>query len=402
VDETTGQLTLVVEITVRPGAQAEARRAVAELAEATRRLDRGLVRFEVGIDPADDTRILGYEVWQSPAALDEHARQPHTRRFKELAAGFAADPDRPLSVHRWQPLQPELPAPYPAAPAAAAPPPPGFAHGWHTSAGARLHFVRGGTGDPLVLVHGFPQTWYAWREVMARLADRYTVVAVDLRGLGDSEAGPVPTDVPTGAADLAALATALDLGPVFVAGQDWGGSTAFAFAAARPDLVRRLAVLEAMPSGPWSAPGGGRTAWFAEFHRIAGLPETLTAGREADYLGWFYEAFTATPGVPGPDAIAEYLRAYRRPGAMASAFARYRGTDREVAHNADHLAGTLDTPVLALGGEHVFGDAVAANLRLAAAHVESAVLPGVGHFLSEEAPGPVADALSAFFGADPR
>lgn len=349
--DSTEQLTLVVEIQVRVGAQQQAKQAVSELASATHRLDGGVIRFEVGIDPADDTRILGYEIWQSQAALDNHARQPHTRRFLELAAGFVVNPEQPLQVHRWQPLQPELPAPYPVAPAAAAQPPPGFSHGWHTSADARLHYVSGGAGDPLLLVHGFPNTWYAWRDVMVRLADRYTVVAVDLRGLGDSEAGSLPNDVPTGAADLASLVTALDLGPVFIAGQDWGGSTAFAFAAARPDLVRRLAVLEAMPSGPWTAPGGGRSAWFAEFHQIAGLPETLTAGRESDYLGWLYKAFTATPGVPSPDAIGEYLRSYRQPGVMSSAFARYRGTAREIAHNAEHLAQHLDTPTLAIGGD---------------------------------------------------
>ncbi|RZS80139.1 antibiotic biosynthesis monooxygenase [Motilibacter rhizosphaerae] len=294
------QLTLVVELRVRAGAQEQARRAVEELAAATRALDRGLIRFDVALDPVDDSRILGYEVWQSQAALDQHARQPHTVRFRQLSASFVVDPDEPLHVQRWRPLQPELPAPYPAVPVPAAQPPPGFSHAWHETDDARLHYVVGGSGDPLLLLHGFPNTWYAWREVMTRLAGDYTVYALDLRGLGDSEAGQLPNDVPTGASDVTSLVTSLDLGPVLVAGQDWGGSTAFAFAAARPELVRRLAVLEAMPSGPWTVEGEGRTAWFAEFHRIAGLPEMLTAGREKDYLAWFYTAFTATPGVPSP------------------------------------------------------------------------------------------------------
>ena len=193
--------------------------------------------------------------------MDEHARQPHTVRFRERAAGFVVDPQEPLQVQRWRPLQPEQPAPYADALTPPAAPPAGFAHGWHTSGDARLHYVVGGSGDPLLLVHGFPNTWYAWREVMARLADSFSIVAVDLRGLGDSEAGLLPNDVPTGAADLASLISALDLGPAFVAGQDWGGSTAFAFAAAQPDLVRRLAVLEAMPRGPWTAPGGEGSPW---------------------------------------------------------------------------------------------------------------------------------------------
>ena len=391
------QVTLVVQIRVHAGAQEQAKEAVAELAAATHRLDSGVIRFDVGIDPADDSHILGYEIWQSQAALDEHARQPHTVRFRELAASFVADPAQPLEVQRWRPLQPEQPASYPIALAPAAQPPDGFAHGWHLSGDARLHYVVGGSGDPLVLVHGFPGTWYSWRDVMARLADSYTVVAVDLRGLGDSEAGLLPNDVPTGAADLASLIDALDLGPAFVAGQDWGGSTAFAFAAEHPALARRLGVLEAMPRGPWTAPGGGGGAWFAEFHQIPRLPEMLTAGREQEYLGWFYQAFTATEGIPSAPAVQEYLRTYRNPAAMASAFARYRGTAREIAHNTQHLPQPLQVPVLGIGGEHVFGDAVAANLRLAAANVESLVVPDAGHYLSEEAPDTVADALKAFF-----
>ena len=395
------QITLVVRIRVRAGAQEQAKKAVADLAAATYRVDRGVIRFDVAIDPADDTQVLGYEIWQSQAALDEHASQPHTARFLELTADFADDPQEPLQVQRWRPLQPEQPAPYYDAPSPSAQPPAGFAHGWHTSGDARLHYVIGGSGVPLLLVHGFPNTWYAWREVMARLADSYTVVAVDLRGLGDSEAGLLPNDVPTGAADLASLVSELDLGPVFVAGQDWGGSTAFAFAAAQPGLVRRLAVLEAMPRGPWTAAdSGGGSAWFAQFHQIPELPEMLTAGREQDYLGWFYQAFTATAGIPSHAAVQEYLRTYRNPAAMASAFARYRGTAREIAHNTEHLPELLQVPVLAIGGEHVFGDAVAANLRLAATHVESVVVPDAGHYLSEEAPDAVADALKAFFPAD--
>ena len=391
------QVTLVVQIRVRAGAQQQAKEAVAELAAATHQLDSGVIRFDVGIDPADDTRILGYEIWQSQAALDQHARQPHTVRFRELAPRFVLDPQEPLQVQRWRPLQAELPAPYPEVLTPAAQPPSGFSHGWHTSGDARLHYVVGGSGDPLLLVHGFPNTWYAWRGVMSRLADSYTVVAVDLRGLGDSESGLLPNDVPTGAADLASLVSELDLGPVFLAGQDWGGSTAFALAAAHPGLVRRLAVLEAMPRGPWTAPDDGGGAWFAEFHQIDQLPEMLTAGREQAYLAWFYQAFTATAGIPSPTAVEEYLRTYRKPAAMASAFARYRGTAREIAHNTEHLPRPLEVPVLAIGGEHVFGAAVAANLRLAAAHVESLVVPNVGHYLSEEAPETVADALKAFF-----
>jgi pimeloyl-ACP methyl ester carboxylesterase len=138
-----------------------------------------------------------------------------------------------------------------------------------------------------------------------------------------------------------ALAELVDAGPAFVAGQDWGGSTAFAFAAAHPDAARGLAVVEAMPSGPWTEANSKRAGtWFAGFHQIPDLPEEMILGRERTYLEWFYRAYSATPGVPDRHAVDEYLRTYARPGAMASAFARYRGVEREIAHNAHHARAT--------------------------------------------------------------
>jgi pimeloyl-ACP methyl ester carboxylesterase len=145
------------------------------------------------------------------------------------------------------------------------------------------------------------------------------VIAVDLRGLGDSDSGTLPNDVPTSADDLHGLVAELGLGPVLLVGQDWGGSTAFAFAAAHPDEVRRLAVVEAMPAGPWTDPESGRSGlWFAQFHQIPDLPERMVAGRERVYLDWFFREFSATPGAPTPAAVDEYVRCYARSGAMAS------------------------------------------------------------------------------------
>ena len=258
-----------------------------------------------------------------------------------------------------------------------------------------LHYVIGGSGPPAVLLHGFPSTWYAWRAVMGELAPSMTVLAPDLRGLGDSGAGTRPNDVPTGARNLALLLDELDLGPAFVAGQDWGGSTAFAFAAAHPQQVRALAVIEAMPAGPWtdrSAP----SPWFVGFHQVPDLPEELVRGRERVYLDWLYETFSATPDVPTAAAVDEYLRTYTRPGAMASAFERYRTIDSQIAHNARHVTTPIATPTLAVGGEHAFGAAVADNLRSAAADLQTAVIDCCGHFVSEERPHELARLLLAF------
>ncbi len=401
-DATASEVLLVVELATKPGKQEEMRDALERLVDATHREDHGVVRFEVGLDPQDATRVLGYEIWASQQALDEHAAKPHTQRFLARARELVVDPDEPLRVRRWRPMRDELPAEYVSRSGyevtRPAPPPPGFRHERRRVGDVRLHYVIGGSGPPVVLLHGFPNTWYAWREVMPRLAERHTVIAVDLRGLGDSEPGTQPNDVPTGADDLHALVGDLGLSPVMLAGQDWGGSTGFAFAAAYPQDARCLVVIEAMPAGAWAQAGSkGGGAWFFGFHQLRDLPERLVAGRERPYLDWYYRTFSATPGVPTTAAADEYTRCYARPGVMASAFARYRGVPREIAHNTRHLTQPLRMPVLAIGGEQGFGTAVGENLRQGATQVEQEVLPGCGHYVAEERPNEVAELLLRFF-----
>jgi pimeloyl-ACP methyl ester carboxylesterase/quinol monooxygenase YgiN len=393
------QVMLVVRLDTRPGAQAQMTAALTRLADTTRRRDRGVVRFEIGLDPTDDTRVVGYEIWESQDALAEHSAQAHTQEFLTSVRDLVVDPTEPLRAERWRPLSREMPVSYAAAAdafRAPAAPPLGFRSERRTIGDANLHFVIGGSGPLVILLHGFPNTWYAWREVMSEMAQTMTVLALDLRGLGDSETGTQPNDVPTGARDLALLLDELDLGPAFVAGQDWGGSTGFAFAAAHPESVRALAVIEAMPAGPWTDPSAP-SPWFVGFHQIPDLPEHLVRGRERVYLDWLYQAFSATPNVPAAAAVDEYLRTYTRPGVMASAFERYRTIDSQVAHNARYVKEPITTPTLAVGAEHVFGAGVADNLRHAASNLRSAVIEGCGHYVSEERPLELARPLLTFF-----
>jgi pimeloyl-ACP methyl ester carboxylesterase len=359
----------------------------------------GVVRFEVGFDPDDDTRVVGYEIWESQDALDEHAAKDHTKSFLASARDVVVDPTGPLQVERWRPTFRETPAAYAAATDALREPaavPSGFRSERRHIGDADLHYVIGGSGPLAVLLHGFPNTWYAWRDVMVQLADTMTVLALDLRGLGESEAGQQPNDVVTGASDLAFLVDEIDSGSACVAGQDWGGSTAFAFAAAHPEAVQALTIIEAMPAGPWTDPAAPHP-WFVGFHELTELPEQLVHGRERTYLDWFYRAFSATPDVPDEQAIDEYLRTYTRPGVMASAFERYRARDRETAHNASHARTPIATPILAVGGERVFGRAVADNLRHAASDVRATVIDGCGHYVSEERPQEITNLLLTFF-----
>ena len=399
-----GAVQLIVEVKARVDAVPAMRAELARLIDATHRVDDGVIRFEVAADPCDETHYVGYEIWASQAALDRHSSKPHTRGFLAAAANLVVNPSQPLAVSRWAPLRGEVPALYAPSPAGAAPPPAGFAHQtMKTSDGAELHFVTGGSGRPVFLLHGFPNTWYAWRDVMPALAGRYSVIAVDLRGLGDSTAGTQVNDTVTDAADLHELVTHLGYDEVSVFGQDWGGSAAATYAIAYSAEVTRLGVIEALPAGPWTDTSAGPSEpWFQGFHEVPDLPETLVAGRERPYLNWFYQAFTSTPNVPATAAVDEYLRTYAQPGKIASALARYRGVPRQIASNAEHLDKPLRIPVLAVGGDAVFGAAVAGNLRNAADNIRSEVFTGCGHFVTEERPAEVADLMLDFLAQNRR
>ena len=156
----------------------------------------------------------------------------------------------------------------------------------------RLHYVTAGKGDPVVLLHGWPQTWYEWRRIIPALAERYTVIAPDMRGLGDSSKPATGYDKRTVAADIYQLVRKLGFEKIFLVGHDWGGPVAYAYACAHPGDVRKLVILDvAIPGAglekiPQATRRGG--IWHIAFHNVRDLPEALIAGRERTYLSWFY------------------------------------------------------------------------------------------------------------------
>lgn len=148
----------------------------------------------------------------------------------------------------------------------------------------RLHYVMGGIGDPIVLLHGYPQTHYAWRKVIPELAKHYTVIAPDLRGLGDSDRPEIGYDKRTIAEDVYQLVRSLGHQKIILVGHDYGGSTAYVLAAEHPEMVSALVLIECTPAGLGETSeiplekGGGM--WHRVFHLVPDLPEALVAGRE--------------------------------------------------------------------------------------------------------------------------
>ena len=284
-------------------------------------------------------------------------------------------------------------------------PRPEFTHGFADLGEAAIHYVLAGaepqSAPPVVLLHGWPETWFAWRHVMPLLAGHHPVVAPDLRGLGDSSRPAGGYDKRTVAGDILRLLTDhLGLERWHIAGHDWGGPTGFALAARQPDAALSLAVIDATIPGD----GGGDFSqagrrWHHAFHRTPGLPEALVGGRERTYFGWFYRAYAARPGAIDAAAQAEYLRTYSDPAALRAGFAYYRSLPQDMADNAALLAAgfRLPMPVLAIGGGRTdsFGRAgeVEASMRRAARDVRGLVAEDSGHFVPEEAPAFTARAI---------
>src|SRR5271170_1827532 len=221
--------------------------------------------------------------------------------------------------------------------------------------GTELHYVAAGTaGPPVLLVHGFPETWWTFRRLIPLLAASHRVYAVDLRGFGDSDNGSGTCDSKTAAEDLHLLIEELNVGRVHLTGQDISGATVFRLAATHPDDVLSFTAIE------MGLPGFGLEmladvthggTWHIGLLAAPGIPEMLLAGREREFLGQFaFPAMSTTPGaITGAD-IDEFARTYSRPGGWRGAAGLYQSMLRE-GSEIRALAKTpgLTAPVLAVG-----------------------------------------------------
>ena len=269
----------------------------------------------------------------------------------------------------------------------------------------RLHAVIGGDGPPLLLVHGWPETWYAWRHLMPALAQDFTVIAVDQRGIGLSDKPAGGYDTGTQARDLIALMDALGHERFAVVGHDTGFAISYALAADHPDRVERVALLE-IPGSPGTvtapplllpAPLNDRL-WHLGFNRIEKLNEQLVTGREDIFYRWEFDA-AAKP--LADEAIGYYVQMLSNPDSLRGSFGWYRAIDTTIAQDQERRNTALTMPVLAVGGERSFGEHVGEAVRVVAPDAESVVIPDTGHFLAEESPDELLAALTPFLAAQP-
>ncbi|MDA0167943.1 alpha/beta hydrolase [Solirubrobacter taibaiensis] len=264
----------------------------------------------------------------------------------------------------------------------------------------RLHAVVGGDGPPLLLVHGWPETWYAWRHLMPALAKDFTVIAVDQRGIGQSDKPARGYDTRTLANDLVALMDKLGHKRFAVVGHDTGFAISYALAADHPDRVDRVALAEipgpplASHSPPLFVPEAvNNRLWHLAFNRVDKLAEQLITGNEDAFFRYEFEI----QGGNVPEyALKYYVRLLSKPGALRPGLGWYRALDATIAQNEQRKSRPLPMPVLAIGGERSYGADVGKAMMALATNVQSVVIPGAGHWVAEEAPQATLAALTAF------
>ena len=264
--------------------------------------------------------------------------------------------------------------------------------------GTRLHYVTCGSGPAVLLLHGWPQTWYEWRHVAASLQD-FTVVMPDLRGFGYSAKPASGYDAVTMAADIHGLVSMLGLDQVSVFGHDWGAVFAYVYAASYPDEVAALGIVEMVLPGvgvmeeAMQPRPGGQFLWHLGFQSVPDLPELLVRGHERTYLQWFFEHFAYDPSAIAAADLDEYVAAITQVGALRAGMGVYQAYFETAEQVSAHAKTPLQIPVVAYGGDACLGELTLTSVRAVAPFAAGGVIPRCGHWAPEERPAFVTDVV---------
>jgi pimeloyl-ACP methyl ester carboxylesterase len=274
---------------------------------------------------------------------------------------------------------------------------PGFKTRGTAVDGGTVSVTVGGSGPPVLLIHGYAETSRMWKPLAKVLAPRFTVIAPDLPGIGDSSIPKTGIDMKTSAERIHAAVRSLGYGKVRVVGHDIGLMVAYAYAAMYPQEVEKLALMDAfLPGvGGWEAVYNNPGIWHFRFY--GPTPEALVKGRERTYFEHFWNDFAAdrTRSIPEVDRVG-YTQAYSRPGRMAAGFAYFASFPKTAADFAELAKTQLVIPVLSIGGEKANGAALGAQAKLVASDVTVVVLKDTGHWILEERPDETIAALVRF------
>lgn len=283
----------------------------------------------------------------------------------------------------------------------------GFRNGYAEINGVRLHYVVGGKGAPLVLLPGWPETWWTFHKIMPALAEHYTVIAVDLRGMGASSRPADGYDKKTMAKDIHDLVRSLGYDKAAIAGHDIGSAVAFAYAENYPQATDRLVMMEfphpdeslmSFPLLPVQGPVGDKVGasrpylWWFAFNQVNGLPEQLLAGRIRVEQDWLFKYFLVNDSAVDARDRAVYEQAYNSADAIRASNAWYKTFEQDVSDNKGY--GKLETPTLVLAGPAYKWMKVVVSKK--AANLTALEVQNSGHFVQEEQPDFVAKTMLDF------
>jgi len=274
---------------------------------------------------------------------------------------------------------------------------PAIASRYAEANGVKLHYLIAGSGDPVLLLHGYAQTSHMWLPLIPLLAKTHTVIAPDLRGFGDSEKAQTGYDKKTMAQDIHALMTSLGYSRAAVVGHDIGLMVAYAYAAQYPAQVSRIVLMDAFLPGV----GDWTNVWLLSdlwhFHFYGTTPLALVDGRERIYLEHFWNDFAADPAHSVSEADRQfYTKKYAQPGAMRASFEVFHVFEQDAKEFAGFAKTRLDIPMLVLTGEKASGQFLIVQGKLVDDDVEGVVIKGSGHWLIDEAPDQVIPLIVAF------
>lgn len=263
--------------------------------------------------------------------------------------------------------------------------------------GVKLHYLTAGHGPAVILLHGYTQTSRMWKPIIPLLAEKFTVIAPDLPGIGDSGIPKDGLDMKTAAIRIHSLAKSLGVEKAEVVGHDIGLMVAYAYAAQFPSETGKLAVLDAFLPGVagWEAVYDDPNIWHFRFH--GSTPEALVSGREQTYFAYFWNDLAAdkTRSLPKADREA-YVAAYSQPGRMHAGWAYFAAWPQTAKDFAQLAQTKLAIPVLAIGGDKSLGEVLGQQMKLVATDVTVVVLKDTGHWVMEERQKETIEALMNF------
>lgn len=269
--------------------------------------------------------------------------------------------------------------------------------------GIRQHIVEAGEGPPVILLHGFPETGYAWRFQIPVLAERYRVIVPDLRGYGETEKPSTGYDKRNMALDIRELMRELDVPKIVLVGHDRGARVATRFAKDFPDLLDRLVVMDNVPTRIVAREMDAKIAkayWFFMFHLVPDLPEALIAGREHIWLRHFFSDWCYDPQAITGEAFDTYVRAYQAPGAVRGAMSDYRANASDTAQDQEDADTKISVPTMSLWGANFPAVAELFDMPKVwaemADHLEAHAISHCGHLPHEEQPDEVNRLLLKF------